>query len=83
MIKKSRTEGFGTEVKRRIMLGTFVLRSGYYDEYYLKALQVKTLVAQAFARAFDRFDILLTPVAPTTAPKMGSLKKSDYRCMPG
>lgn len=79
MIKKSRTEGFGTEVKRRIMLGTFVLRSGYYDEYYLKALQVKTLVAQAFARAFDRFDILLTPVAPTTAPKMGESLKNPIQ----
>lgn len=79
MIKKSRTEGFGTEVKRRIMLGTFVLRSGYYDEYYLKALQVKTLVAQAFARAFDRFDILLTPVAPTTASKMGESLKNPIQ----
>ena len=79
MIKKSRTEGFGTEVKRRIMLGTFVLRSGYYDEYYLKALQVKTLAAQAFARAFDRFDILLTPVAPTTAPKMGESLKNPIQ----
>ena len=68
---KSRTEGFGAEVKRRILLGTFVLSSGYYDAYYKKALQVKALIKEAFDGAFERYDLLLTPVAPTTAPRLG------------
>ena len=72
MYKKTRTEGFGAEVKRRIMLGSFVLSSGYYDAYYLKALKVKALIKQAFDRAFERYDIILGPVAPTTAPKLSS-----------
>lgn len=67
----TRTEGFGSEVKRRILLGTFVLSSGYYDAYYKKALQVKALIKEAFDRAFEQYDLLLTPVAPTTAPKLG------------
>lgn len=71
MYKKSRSEGFGPEVKRRIMLGSFVLSSGYYDAYYLKALRTKALIKQAFDKAFDRFDIILAPAAPTTAPKLG------------
>ena len=71
MYKKSRSEGFGEEVKRRIMLGSFVLSSGYYDAYYLKALKVKALIKKAFDEAFARFDIILGPVAPTTAPKLG------------
>lgn len=72
MYKKTRSEGFGAEVKRRIMLGSFVLSSGYYDAYYLKALRTKALIKQAFDKAFDRYDIILGPVAPTTAPKIGS-----------
>lgn len=72
MYKKSRSEGFGEEVKRRIMLGSFVLSSGYYDAYYLKALKVRTLIQKAFQEAFKKYDILLGPVAPTTAPKLGS-----------
>lgn len=72
MYKKTRSEGFGTEVKRRIMLGSFVLSSGYYDAYYLKALRTKALIKQAFDKAFDKYDIILGPVAPTTAPKLGS-----------
>ncbi len=68
---KTRTQGFGAEVKRRILLGTFVLSSGYYDAYYKKALQVKGLVKAAFDQAFERCDLMLTPVAPTTAPKLG------------
>ncbi len=68
---KTRTQGFGAEVKRRILLGTFVLSSGYYDAYYKKALQVKALIKKAFDHAFERYDLLLTPVAPTTAPKLG------------
>ena len=71
MYKKSRSEGFGTEVKRRIMLGSFVLSSGYYDAYYLKALRTKALIKQAFDRAFEKYDIILGPAAPSTAPAMG------------
>lgn len=71
MYKKSRSEGFGEEVKRRIMLGSFVLSSGYYDAYYLKALKVKALIKKAFDEAFEKYDIILGPVAPATAPKLG------------
>ncbi len=71
MYKKSRSQGFGPEVKRRIMLGSFVLSSGYYDAYYLKALRTKALIKQAFDRAFARFDVILGPAAPTTAPRLG------------
>lgn len=71
MYKKSRSEGFGAEVKRRIMLGSFVLSSGYYDAYYLKALRTKALIKQAFDRAFAKYDVILGPAAPTTAPKLG------------
>ena len=72
MYKKTRTAGFGEEVKRRIMLGSFVLSSGYYDAYYLKALRVKALIKKAFDEAFAKYDVILGPVAPTTAPKLGS-----------
>ena len=72
MYKKTRTEGFGSEVKRRIMLGSFVLSSGYYDAYYIKALKTKSLIKQAFNKAFLKYDCILGPVAPTTAPKIGS-----------
>ena len=71
MYKKTRSEGFGDEVKRRIMLGSFVLSSGYYDAYYLKALKVKALIKKAFDEAFAKYDVILGPVAPTTAPKLG------------
>ena len=71
MFKKSRSEGFGAEVKRRIMLGSFVLSSGYYDAYYLKALRTKALIKQAFDKAFEKYDVILGPAAPTTAPKLG------------
>ncbi len=71
MYKKSRSEGFGPEVKRRIMLGSFVLSSGYYDAYYLKALRVKALIKKAFDDAFSKYDVILGPAAPTTAPKLG------------
>ena len=67
----SRSEGFGLEVKRRIMLGSFVLSSGYYDAFYKKALQIRALVKDAYSRLFERFDMLLSPVAPTTAYKLG------------
>ena len=72
MYKKTRSEGFGPEVKRRIMLGSFVLSSGYYDAYYLKALRVKAMIKKAFDEAFAKYDLIICPVAPTTAPKLGS-----------
>lgn len=68
---KSRSEGFGMEVKKRIMLGNFVLSSGYFDAYYKKALQSKGLICKAFNEAFEKYDFLIGPVAPTTALKMG------------
>lgn len=71
MYKRSRAEGFGPEVQRRIMLGTYALSSGYYDAYYLKALKVRTLIKQDFDRAFGQVDVLIAPIAPTTAFKIG------------
>ena len=71
MYRKTRSQGFGPETKRRIMLGCFVLSAGYYDAYYLKALKVKGMIKQAFDRAFSRYDLILGPVAPTTAPRLG------------
>ncbi len=71
MYFKSRSEGFGAEVKRRIMLGTYVLSAGYYDAYYRKAQQVRTLIKRDFEQAFREVDCLLTPVSPTTAFKIG------------
>lgn len=71
MYKKTRSEGFGAEVKRRIMLGSFVLSSGYYDAYYVKALKTKALIKKAFDDAFAKYDVILGPVAPTTALKCG------------
>ena len=70
--KKSRSEGFGEEVKRRIILGTYVLSSGYYDAYYKKAQQVRTLVMNEFNKAFEKYDVILTPTAPTAAFDIGS-----------
>lgn len=72
MYKKSRAEGFGTEVKRRMMLGSFVLSSGYYDAYYLKALRTKALIKQEFDRVFLKYDVIFGPTAPGTAPKLGT-----------
>ena len=71
MYHTTRAQGFGTEVKRRIMLGTYVLSAGYYDAYYLKAQKVRTLVRQDFLRAFETCDVIATPVAPTTAFRIG------------
>ena len=71
LYKNSRSEGFGQEVKRRIMLGTFALSSGYYDAYYKKALQVRTLIVNDYNRIFEQCDCILSPVAPTTAYKIG------------
>lgn len=72
MYRKTRSQGFGPEVKRRIMLGSFVLSSGYYDACYLKALRVKAMIKEAFDRAFAKYDCILGPVAPTTAPVLGA-----------
>lgn len=71
MYKETRSQGFGAEVKRRIMLGSFVLSSGYYDAYYLKALRVRAMIKKAFDEAFRKYDCILGPAAPTTAPKLG------------
>ena len=72
LYKKSRSEGFGSEVKRRIILGTYVLSSGYYDAYYKKAQQVRTLVMNEFNKAFEKYDIILTPTSPTVSFDLGS-----------
>ncbi|MCI8270256.1 MAG: Asp-tRNA(Asn)/Glu-tRNA(Gln) amidotransferase subunit GatA [Lachnospiraceae bacterium] len=79
MYKKSRSEGFGAEVKRRIMLGSFVLSSGYYDAYYLKALRTKALIKQAFDKAFAQYDVILGPAAPSTAPRLGESLKDPLK----
>jgi len=71
LYEKSRSEGFGPEVKRRIMLGTYVLSAGYYDAYYGKAQAVRTLIRQEFESAFQTVDLIVTPVTPTTAFKFG------------
>jgi aspartyl-tRNA(Asn)/glutamyl-tRNA(Gln) amidotransferase subunit A len=75
MYQRTREQGFGAEVKRRIMLGTYVLSSGYYDAYYLKAQKVRTLLKQDFSRAFESCDAIITPTSPTTAFLLG--EKTD------
>jgi len=72
MYKQTRSEGFGAEVKRRITLGSFVLSSGYYDAYYIKALKTKSLIKKAFNNAFDKYDFILGPTAPAAAPELGA-----------
>jgi len=72
LYQQSREEGFGSEVKRRIILGTYVLSSGYYDAYYTRALKVRTLIRRDFEQAFEKVDAILTPVAPEPAPQMGA-----------
>jgi aspartyl-tRNA(Asn)/glutamyl-tRNA(Gln) amidotransferase subunit A len=76
MYRKTRMKGFGKEVKRRILLGTYALSAGYYDAYYLKALKVRTLILQDFQRAFEQVDLILTPTSPTVAFRIGE-KTSD------
>ncbi|MFW6022382.1 MAG: Asp-tRNA(Asn)/Glu-tRNA(Gln) amidotransferase subunit GatA [Halanaerobiaceae bacterium] len=73
MFKNTRNEGFGDEVKRRIMLGTYALSSGYYDAYYLKAQKVRTLIKEDFDRLFNDYDLIISPTTPTTAFKLGSM----------
>jgi aspartyl-tRNA(Asn)/glutamyl-tRNA(Gln) amidotransferase subunit A len=75
MYMKSRAEGFGAEVKRRILIGTYVLSAGYYDAYYLKAQQIRRLIAQDFSEAFKQCDVIMGPTAPSTAFKAG--EKAD------
>ena len=72
LYRKSRSEAFGPEVKRRIILGTYVLSSGYYDAYYKKAQQVRTLVMNKFSKAFEKYDVILTPTSPTVAFGIGT-----------
>src|SRR5262249_27053936 len=71
MYRRSRDQGFGTEVKRRIMLGTYALSAGYYDAYYLKAQKVRTLLTRDFEEAFKKVDAIITPTSPTAAFKLG------------
>ena len=71
MYRRTRHNGFGSEVKRRILLGTYALSAGYYDAYYLKALKVRTLILKDFKKAFDSVDVILTPSSPTVAFKIG------------
>ncbi|MCG7241923.1 Asp-tRNA(Asn)/Glu-tRNA(Gln) amidotransferase subunit GatA [Corynebacterium kefirresidentii] len=80
VMSQSRAEGFGPEVKRRIMLGTYALSVGYYDAYYLQAQRVRTLIAQDFARAFEQVDVIVSPTTPTTAFKLGE-KAEDPMAM--
>jgi aspartyl-tRNA(Asn)/glutamyl-tRNA(Gln) amidotransferase subunit A len=70
-MEATKQHGFGQEVKRRIMLGTYALSAGYYDAYYLKAQKVRTLIQREFQEAFQRFDVLITPTSPTVAFKLG------------
>lgn len=74
MYKKTRSQGFGAEVKRRIMLGTYALSSGYYDAYYLKALKVRTLIKQDFDQVFQKYDVIITPTAPTVSFPLGAVE---------
>jgi aspartyl-tRNA(Asn)/glutamyl-tRNA(Gln) amidotransferase subunit A len=77
-VSRTRAAGFGPEVKRRIMLGTYALSSGYYDAYYLKAERVRTLIRQDFDRAFESFDVLVAPTSPTVAFKIGEKVTDPY-----
>ena len=76
MYTQTRAQGFGAEVKRRIMIGTYALSAGYYDAYYLKAQKVRTLIKQDFEAAFESVDVLISPTSPTTSFKAGE-KTSD------
>jgi aspartyl-tRNA(Asn)/glutamyl-tRNA(Gln) amidotransferase subunit A len=78
MYTKTRSQGFGTEVKRRIMLGTYSLSSGYYDAYYGRAQRVRTKIAEDFHSAFERFDFVVTPTAPSVAFELGSKTADPY-----
>ena len=77
-MEQTRAEGFGTEVKRRIMLGTYALSAGYYDAYYLKAQKVRTLINREFEAAFSRYDVIVTPTSPTVAFPIGAKVDDPY-----
>lgn len=79
-ISRPAPEGFGPEVRRRILLGTFVLSSGYYDAYYLKALRAKGMIKKAFDEAFCQCDVMLTPTAPAAAPRWGRACPTPCGC---
>jgi aspartyl-tRNA(Asn)/glutamyl-tRNA(Gln) amidotransferase subunit A len=79
MYKNTRGDGFGLEAKRRIILGTYALSSGYYDAYYLKAQKVRALIKKDFEEAFKTCDLLLTPTSPTPAFKLGEKTKEPLR----
>jgi aspartyl-tRNA(Asn)/glutamyl-tRNA(Gln) amidotransferase subunit A len=78
MFEKTREQGFGAEVKQRIMIGTYALSAGYYDAYYLKAQKVRTLLRQEFDKAFKKFDVLITPTSPTVAFGIGERADDPY-----
>ena len=78
-LEKTRQHGFGPEVKRRIMLGTYSLSAGYYDAFYLKAGKVRTLISQEFQEAFQRYDVLVTPTSPTVAFPLGAKTEDPYQ----
>ena len=79
---KTRGAGFGAEVKRRIILGTYVLSSGYYDAYYLRAQKVRTLIRNDFLKAFEKVDAIVTPTSPTAAFKIGEkIRRPACRCI--
>ena len=77
-MEKTRGHGFGAEVKRRIMIGTYALSSGYYDAYYLKAQKVRTVIRREFDAAFEKYDVLVAPVTPTPAFKIGEKTDDPY-----
>jgi aspartyl-tRNA(Asn)/glutamyl-tRNA(Gln) amidotransferase subunit A len=79
MMTKTRSEKFGEEVKRRIMIGSYALSAGYYDAYYLKALKVRTLVKQDFDQAFEKVDVIMSPAAPTPAYKIGEMASDPLK----
>lgn len=79
LYKNSRSEGFGSEVKRRIMLGTYVLGENYYEKYYVKSMKIRTLIKREFENALEKYDVIVTPVSPTTAFKFGEKSKSDIQ----
>ncbi len=81
LFTNTRSEGFGYELKKRILLGNFVLSHGYFDSYYLKAMRVKHMIAEAYTDAFQRYDFLLTPVMPTTAPPLGEAAENSLKMM--
>ena len=81
LIRHSRSEGFGPEVKRRILLGNYALSSGYYEEYYKKAAQIRACLRRAYGQALEQCDVLLMPTAPETAYKIGSRSTTRYGCI--